>query len=114
MKIRFLRSTLVECAALVMSACGGGGSDIANNSTSFDDRISPASIAGLKVNDQVEVSGMMGATGKAVTVVGTLSGTSSFLSAHQSKHPKARFVYFLNKSSSAERALARSSRLGAT
>ncbi len=168
MKINFLRSTLVACAALAMSACGGGGSKSANNSTgavgaiaqttavtgtitgfgsvhvngihfntnsaaisrngapalqsdlrvgqvvkvrgsvndstgegvassvsqddnvegpissidiagkkfvvlgqtiivdtstSFDDRISPASIAGLKVNDQVEVSGMVGATG---------------------------------------------------
>ena len=33
MKIRFLRSALVACAALVMSACGGGGSGNANNST---------------------------------------------------------------------------------
>jgi hypothetical protein len=168
MKITFLRSTLAACAALVMTACGGGGSGVANNSTgavgavtqtsavtgtitgfgsvhvngihfntnsaaisrngapalqsdlrvgqvvkvrgsvndstregvassvsqddnvegpissidvpnkkfvvlgqtvivdtdtSFDDRISPASIAGLKVNDQVEVSGMVGANG---------------------------------------------------
>ena len=168
MKITFLRSTLAACAALVMTACGAGGSGIANNSTgaggavtqttavagtitgfgsvhvngihfntnsaaisrngapalqsdlrvgqvvkvrgsvndstregvassvsqddnvegpissidvpnkkfvvlgqtvivdtdtSFDDRISPASIAGLKVNDQVEVSGMVGANG---------------------------------------------------
>ena len=168
MKITFLRSTLVACAALAMTACGGGGSGIANNSTgavgaitqttavtgtitgfgsvhvngihfntnsaaisrngapalqsdlrvgqvvkvrgrvndstgegvassvsqddnvegpissidlvgkkfvvlgqtiivdtstSFDDRISPASTAGLKLNDQVEVSGMVGATG---------------------------------------------------
>jgi hypothetical protein len=168
MKIRFLRSALVACAALVMTACGGGGSNSANNSsgsvgaitqtkvvtgtitgfgsvhvngihfntnsatisrngapaqqsdlrvgqvvkvrgsvndstregvassvsqdddvegpissidaankkfvvlgqtiivdadTSFDDRISPASIAGLRVNDQIEVSGMVGANG---------------------------------------------------
>ncbi len=40
-----------------------GQTIILDTSTSFDNRISPASIQGLKVNDQVEVSGMVAANG---------------------------------------------------
>lgn len=40
-----------------------GQTIIVDTSTSFDDRISPASTAGLKLNDRVEVSAMVSATG---------------------------------------------------
>jgi hypothetical protein len=40
-----------------------GQTVLVDGSTSFDDSISPASLAGLKVGDQVEVSGMVAANG---------------------------------------------------
>lgn len=41
-----------------------GQTVIVDTSTSFDDRISPASIQGLRFNDQIEVSGLVAANGE--------------------------------------------------